>query len=495
MQHILLVLLLAVAVKSYGQKEDNVWVVGSMPVCTINFNSSPAIIDTICQPFMAAQRWGGASICDSSGNLLFFSNGTTIYTPECDTLDDGKGFTPYLYEAGQSGGTGFQDNIIVPKKDSTFYLINYAITDSSVVNGLLYDIIAYHIIDMKANGGLGKLVSKNNVLMIDTFFAGSQFTACRHANGSDWWVVKSGLAINKYYKFLVTPDTILGPIIQTISNDTIAYFYGFTGQSVFSQDGTKFAQISPQGKLVILNFDRCTGEFSPYSIFWANYNPDFNLLVGGYGISFSPNGRFIYFNDYYKIYQYDLLEPDTSIAKVEIGVRDTSKPFALFTCEWLAPDGRIYIDNYQGTIGFLHYIENPDIKGVGCNFCQACLPIPNPNARGIQNHINFNLGREIGSACDTIYNDIPKPLSINNTNLTLIPNPANDIVKVDYEDIGNNPAALQVTDALGQVVYRHALPANTSSFSFSTSTFTGGLYTVVVSTSKGAAVGRLSVVH
>ena len=46
----------------------------------------------------------------------------------------------------------------------------------------------YAIIDMNQNGGLGKVISKKNLLYKGTF-GGGRITACRHANGRDWWLV------------------------------------------------------------------------------------------------------------------------------------------------------------------------------------------------------------------------------------------------------------------------------------------------------------------
>ncbi|MBK6643049.1 MAG: hypothetical protein IPG39_18360 [Bacteroidetes bacterium] len=47
---------------------------------------------------------------------------------------------------------------------------------------LLTHSLYYSVIDMTANGGLGKVIIKNQALLNDTLNAG-KLTTCKHANG------------------------------------------------------------------------------------------------------------------------------------------------------------------------------------------------------------------------------------------------------------------------------------------------------------------------
>jgi hypothetical protein len=191
------------------------------------------------------------------------------------------------------------NNIFLPMPgDSTkFALFHHTAT----FNGVYYPAleILYSIIDITQNGGLGAVVVKNQIVLQDTLSWG--IGACRHANGKDWWVV----AIKDYsdiiFKFLVTDSTIL------VSNQSlgIAPTVGASVQLTFSQDGSKFICANTNGGSVVehevrlLDFDRCSGVFS---------NPRvIDVADGGigWGLAFSPSGKYVYACSSSRIFQID----------------------------------------------------------------------------------------------------------------------------------------------------------------------------------------------
>src|SRR5437660_661504 len=80
----------------------------------------------------------------------------------------------------------------------------------------------------------------------------------RDANGRDWWLFCHKFNNDKYFKFLVSANGIQGPETQNLGSSRGVYF----GQMVFSPDGTKAAYYEPKNDLDIMDFDRCTGDFS-----------------------------------------------------------------------------------------------------------------------------------------------------------------------------------------------------------------------------------------
>ncbi len=81
-----------------------------------------------------------------------------------------------------------------------YYIFTPAITDSNydyyVVgnqNKVPFDLLQYHIVDMNANGGMGKLIQKNMSLLTNVEMAKVGMMACKHANGYDWWLLKQAL--------------------------------------------------------------------------------------------------------------------------------------------------------------------------------------------------------------------------------------------------------------------------------------------------------------
>ncbi len=92
---------------------------------------------------------------------------------------------------------------------------------------------------MAADSSLGEVVIKNQQLFADTM-ASAGMTACKHANGRDWWLIRNEYHTNCYYILLVTPDSVMGPSKQCLGipvdlNDTNSNFE-------FSPDGNYFAQ-------------------------------------------------------------------------------------------------------------------------------------------------------------------------------------------------------------------------------------------------------------
>lgn len=119
--------------------------------------------------------------------------------------------------------------------------------------------------------------------------------ATKHANGRDWWVLMHRYNSDKFYKILVSQDTIqvFDQIIGPVITDDVA------GQAVFSPDGSKYVLIT-DNSLDLYDFDRCTGVLSNHQLLNL---PD---SIWRTGAAFSPNSQFLYTNTYTNIFQYDL---------------------------------------------------------------------------------------------------------------------------------------------------------------------------------------------
>src|SRR5690606_32139098 len=65
----------------------------------------------------------------------------------------------------------------------------------------------YSLIDMEANGGLGTVLEKNQVLL-EADVALGMHTAIKHGNGRDWWIITCDAYSKEYYLFLLSPSGI-----------------------------------------------------------------------------------------------------------------------------------------------------------------------------------------------------------------------------------------------------------------------------------------------
>jgi len=402
-------------------KSGNLWVFGAGRAATATFidTNRPVLIPRF--PNGPLYHWHGHSnICDSStGKLLFSCNGMIMYDSNCVMMDNGDSLVPfgaYTHNAFPNG-MHTQNSLILPKSNSGLYYVFIPTVSDSLYNAIwgpqigdraAFDLLLYHIVDINANGGLGKVISKNNVLLKGVEMQKIGMMACRHANGRDWWLVKQGrYDTNEVYRFLVKPDTIEGPWIQTFS----APHYSprdLTGQAAFSPDGKKYAFVHAlTQQLFMADFDRCTGELLNPKLFnvpidtTPSTDPKYKYDSLLNGVCFSPNSQFVYISKRWNQYQFEFNEPDSSLAWYHIiqGPDTSMQKFQWYSSLHRGVDGRIYIGNFGGQYKQMSVIDKPDIKGVGCSFCRKCFRLDDTTQMGFgapPDMPDFNLGPQPG---------------------------------------------------------------------------------------------------
>ena len=447
MKKLLIILYFFISDKVFSQGIDNLWLLG-YDCCApyfhpmnLEFSSGSLVIDTV-QRNMNFLETNGV-ICDKSGNLLFYSNGVYIANANNDTMLNGSGLNPAYFTTNYTeyGLTIPQANLIIPFPDDSmkYYLFHETVDDYGNTYSSFY--LYYSVIDMTLDNGLGGVVQKNTVLLNDTLVLG-RLTACKHANGRDWWLISHEFNKNNIYSFLITPGGIQGPFNNYSQTRRDNYF----GQSVFSPQGDKYVYYEPYDDLDIFDFDRCTGTLS------NQLHIAINDSAGAGGAAFSPSGRYLYISSMKYVYQFDMHAPDIALSQTTVSVWDTFyAPFppaaATFYLAQLAPDNKIYI-NCPNSTTVLHVINFPEVAGSGCAFCQHCIQLPAFNAFTIPNHPNYFLGAEAGSICDTLHigiDDVPDVESAFN----LFPNPATRLLYVTQKAHATI-RALEVFNTLGQ---------------------------------------------
>jgi hypothetical protein len=278
------------------------------------------------------------------------------------------------------GWSGYsQSSIFLPMDSDKYYFITPAYHQGNACWGCHFDLMLYNVIDMKANNGAGKVTKKMVHFLESTLLSRTQMMACRHANGKDWWLLKQGGDSNIVYKFLFTQDSVYNYGRQ-VFDEPYWSIWDTRGQSVFNQVGNQYAttcQGDFENNLVFLaDFDRCYGTLSNQKTIQVPFvswnNPaDTNLKdKNSVGLAFSPNGRFLYCILAYNIFQYDL--QDNTFYHVA-GLDTSFLQFQNYQTAYLAPNNKIYIGNFGGTGKQMSVIDNPDVKGAGCNFCPKCL--------------------------------------------------------------------------------------------------------------------------
>jgi hypothetical protein len=482
--NILLTIILLCATITSAQQHDNIWLFGY-------------------ESYTNTEGWGGsvmdfsddtlniyyeyrdmnlditnASICDTAGNLLFYTNGIYIANAIHEPMENGGGLNPGEYADDHSVYGYILDQgaiaIPMPESDSLYYLFHlskdYPIGELSFHSPKFY----YSLIDISHNNGLGKVIEKNVLIIEDTLDIG-KLTATKHANGKDWWILLREYAGNEYYRILVTREQIIIYDKQEIGES----FTQGIAQAVFSPDGSKYAIYCMHTFndifLNIFDFDRCTGLLSnPVQAIMAD-----SAWSGG--VAISPNSRFLYVSSYNYIYQYDLWADDILSTKDTVAIYDgyeivITPTFTLptrFFLMQLGPDGRIYI-NCPTSGNLLHVINNPDLAGDACDVQQHSIELPTYNLFSLPNFPNYRLGPLPDSACDTT-SAIAEPF-ITRPSVSVFPNPATDQLTLEFEENIESEHELTVYSVTGQRQASYKLPEGQSSFTLDISRVSSGMY-------------------
>ncbi len=470
---------------------DNFWLMGvhgtgNTPINIDFMSGTPNVYATTRS--MNFERSVG-EISDTSGNLLFYTNGCYVANSLNNEMYNGDSLNPgtCTNNVCSSAGGVIQDGDIVlpaPGYKDRYYLFHETCDYNSP--GARPTELFYTIIDMSQQGGLGAVILKNQIIIDNDFLNVGFLSACKHANGRDWWIVVHNMN-NLFYTLLLTPEGIQGPFMQAL-DPAVGWVSGNSrdaaGQTEFSPDGTKLATstwwthytIAVIPDLHLFDFDRCTGLFSNHKLLYSNA---FNFPGGGGGLSFSPNSRFLYLATLDTILQFDITAPDIAASQTPVGVYDDTTTGFWFS--QLAYDDKIYI--VDGTNLELHSfttIHSPNSPGLSCNVQLHNIQLPNGCFQTLPNYPNYRLGALTGSGCDSL-------TSVNEENdfhlkLSVYPNPsAEGVFHFQFNNTREKIKELEVTDITGRVVYSVHKPTFEINISFATS----GIYFYSAQTSSG----------
>ena len=149
-----------------------------------------------------------------------------------------------------------------------------------------------------------------------------------------------------------------------------------------------------------------------------------------------------------------------------------------------APNGKIYTATAVQS-NLLHSIENPNVRGIGCNFIQRSVTLPRLNQGGPPNMPNYRLGPLPGNPCDSVMVDMDEPTESTHQ-LTVVPNPAHDVVK--FSNIPEGANTVTIYDEVGQQLDKLVLHPGQDQLTLSLASFHPGVYIYVVSGDPGKVV-------
>lgn len=379
----------------FGQKQGNIWYFGNHAGLDFNSGVPVALSDGATYNDNYPHSEGTAVISDSSGSLLFYTNGQKIWNKNHTVMPNGDSLLGNL--------SSTQAALIVPKPGSSqlFYVFT---TDGFYQNNLQYG-FRYSIVDICLDNGLGDVITnEKNILLLDT--VAEKLTAVRHSNGTDYWIITHKFFSDAFYSYLLTSagivDTVvthIGSIHQEHCGFSVQPTRSALGWLKASPDGTKLACVNGQTCLKIselFDFNKTTGVVSNVLQLYTD-----SIAVALYGVSFSPDNSKLYISsqiNHDRIYQYDLSSGNpTVIVNSKTIVADHSSlggPF--YMAMVLGPDGKLYIaERNQTHLGGINF---PNLAGTNCNYVDAAVQLSGSCSFGLPNFIDFY------NYSNTIYN-------------------------------------------------------------------------------------------
>lgn len=351
---IILCLLFISKEPGYGQQE-NVWIFGRY--AGLDFNSATP---TPLQSAITGFGEGSASVCDDNGQLLFYTDGDTLWTRNHIPMPNGLNITGLDSDSGYSATSSTsQGALIVPMPDSSnkYYLFSLSAWEQGPNLGRLY----YSVVNMDLNGGFGDVEPNRRGILVDSNLS-EHMTGVVGDECNVWVIVvprfNSGQG-NQFKSFEITPAGLnTTPVVSTLPGLFTGYL--LFGRMNVSPDRKKLAIARSNafvniGSLELYDFNAATGQLSNTVTLDPNYG-------ACYGVCFSTDNSKLYVNaSANNISQYDLSSTNTTT----IINSKTLICNASFTDIKRAPNGKIYFVANE-TTGKLGAINLPNLTGTAC---------------------------------------------------------------------------------------------------------------------------------
>ncbi|HEX5653840.1 MAG TPA: PKD domain-containing protein [Chitinophagaceae bacterium] len=347
---ILSVLYQILSVPAKAQQNNN-WYFGRQAGLTFNDVNGSAIPSPLQNGQLQADE-GSATISDSLGNLLFYTNGVRIFNRQHQLMLNGDSL---------SGNVSSCQSVIiipVPGNDSIYYVFTSDAIENSFSNGYRYSIV-----NIKRDNGNGEVTSKNILLWPSCT---ERLTAARHRNGIDAWLITNDNNSNIFRSWLITCNGLQpNPVVSTAGVVLNMHTVTNTGYMKISPDGKQLCQThfplidfgnDPPNFFQLFDFDNASGQISngrSVGLSNSHYN----------ACEYSSNSRLLYLvrpTDKL-IDQVDpTLATAAAIAASTVSMPTVNSYFGL----QLGPDEKIYMFRSGQQ---LSVINQPDIRGTGCN--------------------------------------------------------------------------------------------------------------------------------
>ncbi len=333
-----------------AQNEANIWYFGYY--CGLDFNTG---IPVVLHDGPTIADLGVATICDSLGNLLFFTDGIHLFNKNHDIMLNGND----LVLAGVYG----RAIVKWPGRDRLYYV--FTAEHPSAYTGFYYSII-----DMKLDNGLGAVTQKE-IPVESAMDAADRVAIVKKENSENVWVIVRKYEEDAFAAYLVdengfNPNPVLSEMPYFSHED-----WGYIKISYDKKYLISSYHISSEIEICSFNASNGTVEY----MYTLEYPGGVHQTI--LGIEFSPDSKYLYVgftgsSDIDQIYQFDMEYIADSATFNNSGIfAGLGGGFGM----QLARDGKIYSTSQSeqipdDAIGIIH---NPWIRGEGCMYEQNAI--------------------------------------------------------------------------------------------------------------------------
>lgn len=347
-----------------AQKQTSIWYFGLRAGLDFSQGDPVALTDG-----MMSTNEGCASIADTAGHLLFYTNGVYVWNRQHLQMPNG------FRLMGHRSST--QSAIIIPRPGHPHQHYIFTTDLQSQAYGL-----RYNLVDMSLDGGQGD-VKEKNVYLISPIT--EKITAVHHRNKRDIWVIAHLWNSDAFVAYLVTDQGVSKkPVISHIGTAHRGQGKGAIGSMKASPDGTKLAVAIWRNfnRFEVFDFDNYNGSLSNR----INLEP----FPEAYGVEFSPDGSKLYGTTNgiagaeAQLWQFNLAAGSRlAISNSAILIPTSGSKLGALQ---LALDGKIYLAKEDAE--YLGVIQNPNAPGWSCRYLDQGVSLGERKARlGLPNFI------------------------------------------------------------------------------------------------------------
>jgi hypothetical protein len=461
----------------YYSNYNKVWAFGYK--AGLDFTSgSPVPIATGIAPPMLAE--GCASVCDSFGHLLFYTNGSEVYNRNHVVMPGATAVPPFATYSTTQGAL-ILPMIVNPRKYYVFSLQQGTLADTATCR------LVYSVVDMSLDGGLGDVVSATKA----TPLADSLCEKMMAVTGNDhniWLMVhKNDTALFLAYE-ITAAGIAATPVVSATGSLTgkWGYLVGTIKASpnrrkIVSQSVDQTISLPLKTGTELYDFNPATGIVSNCVVLDSVYSH--------YGAEFSPDNTKLYStqkvaSDTMQVFQYNiaLATPNairsskTSIAVIpRINASDIK----------LGPDGKMYfsaMDTFVTPPGYSRYLDrinSPNLAGAACGYIYRAVSLA--PGTGMQLGLPNLYVTEDTNYVPVSVVDKYTPPAIN-----IYPNPATTVLTVSSPA---NITHISISNLTGQEVYHSDY--NSEAIKVDISTLRPGCYFIKINGTEARKFTKL----